>query len=63
MISEGVWYHSIARLVSGKAESRVTFFPQNLEVPKIIPIFAHETDYEGNQMKSQTERLSRNILM
>lgn len=29
-----------------------------MEVWEKVPIFAHETDYKGNQMKSQTEILN-----
>ena len=38
--------------------SRNSFSPENLEVSNKVPIFAHETDYKGKQMKSQTEILN-----
>ena len=31
---------------------------ENLEISRKVPIFAIETDYKGNQMKSQTEILN-----
>ena len=40
------------------SDNTVTFFPQNLEVWEKVPIFVTETDYKGNQMKSQTEILN-----